>query len=117
MLVEFALVLMPLIFLTLGSVDIGFILWEQIAVDRAVNAVARCVAVDPCRAKCANIQTYGASLATSIYPVTFTETSPGLAGCGTRISGTLTYSFMILPFANRTLTASACYPRQTRFQC
>jgi hypothetical protein len=114
MLAEFALVLVPMIFLTLGSVDLGMITWSKISMDRSVNAVARCVAVDPCLTKCSNIQTYGTSLAKTIYPITFTQ---GLSTCGVSINATMTYRFLILPFADSALSSSACYPQQTGFKC
>ena len=118
MLVEYAIVLIPTILLTLGAVDFGFMIWDTNQVNRAVNAVARCIAIGPplCVNQCASIQTYGSRLAYTTYPVTFTSTALNSAGCSQQITGTMTYHYLFLPFSAKNISVSACYPSQTLLQ-
>ena len=110
--VEYGLVLPALLLLVLGVIDTGRLVWTQTTLDRAVEAAARCGAIDT--VKCATapaVQSYavGEAFGVSIESSAFTVTT---ASCGVSVS--VTYPFkLIIPWIARTdltLTAKACYP-------
>ncbi len=110
--IEYAIVLPALLLLLLGTVDVGRVFWVQVTLDRAVQAAARCAAVNAnlC-ATTAQIQAYAASQAfgMTIAPSAFT---PSTEACGQKVSARLAFSFIIpwLSAKDTTLTSSACHP-------
>jgi Flp pilus assembly protein TadG len=117
--VEYGLILPVFLLLVLGLVDTGRLLWTYTTLAHAVDAAARCGAVNS--TTCGTVaavesyavtQAYGLNVASSA----FTET---IASCGVEVSGTFPFVFIIpwlngaQPFgSNNTLSisVSACYP-------
>ena len=109
---EYALILPVLLMFILGIVDTGRVLWTSMTLARAVEAAARCGAVN--KFKCgtdaqirneAVLEAWGLSLS----PANFTVI---IDSCGKKVQGTYDFTF-IIPFVSlgtRTLTATACYP-------
>jgi Flp pilus assembly protein TadG len=111
---EFALVLIPLIMLTLGTINAAVMVYTAATLHFAVEKTARWTAIQTTIAKGtapggSAIQTYGESVYKGATPsVTFTATSPG---CGARIAGSAPYNFTTGVTSNVvSITASACYP-------
>lgn len=110
--VEYGIVLPAFLVLVLGMFDTAHLIWSQTTLDRAVEAAARCAAVDTVR--CANVaavqgvavqEAYGLTVEASAFTVT-------AQACGVRV--TADYPFqLVVPWIARTdmtLTAEACYP-------
>ena len=110
--IEYALLLPALLLFVVGIMETGRIIWTQTTLDRAVEAAARCGAVD--QTTCAT------TIATAQYAVTqafglkiavaaFTVTKPA---CGVSVTAAFTYNFVIPLVAPKamTLNAQACYP-------
>ena len=106
--VEFAIILIPLLFLLAGAFDIGFAMLDETRINFAVEAAAKCSAISA--AMCASApQTaaYGASIAglPGLNASGFLVTT---AACGVNVTATYPYSGMVLRVI--TLSAGACYP-------
>ncbi|HEX5380010.1 MAG TPA: TadE/TadG family type IV pilus assembly protein [Phenylobacterium sp.] len=107
---EFALVLFPLILLTIGSINVGVMIYTVTTLHFAAEDAARCATVkttvctDP-----AATATYAASrYKGAVSGVTFVQTT---APCGNVVTGTVTYRFSTgLTATPVPLSASACYP-------
>lgn len=111
---EFGLILIPMVLLTLGTINASVMIYTASALNFAVERTARWTAIQTTIAKgtapgASAIQAYGQSVykgATA--SVTFTATAPG---CGARIAGTANYKFTtgvtssVVP-----IKAAACYP-------
>lgn len=110
--VEYGILLPAFLALVLGIMDTGRLLWTQTALDRAVEAAARCAAVDTIRcATAAQVQAYGADQAFGM-TITSSAFSVSAAGCGMQVSAEYPFQ-LIIPWLARselTLTATACYP-------
>ena len=114
---EYAFGLAALLLLTLGIIDCGRLVWTYATLHRASEAAARCAVVN--QTKCgsdAQIARYAAAQAygLAIDAAAFTVSAPP---CGLMIAGRETFVFS-LPWLlvgpdSITLTASACYPRQS----
>lgn len=109
---EYAIILPVLLTMLLGAMDAGRVMWLQVTLDRAVEAAARCASVNATICgSAAKTQAFAATQAfgTSINATAFTSTS---ATCGTKVTGTLPFSFTIpWPTTKKiTLGATACYP-------
>lgn len=110
--IEYALLLPALMLFTIGIMEVGRLLWTQTTLDRAVEAAARCRAVDT--ATCGddgNAADYAAAQAfgLKIDADAFTMSD---AACGKSVSATFTYKFLV-PWVTPTdmeLHANACYP-------
>ncbi len=110
--VEYGIILPVFLLLVLGIVDVGRLMWTQTTLDRAVEAAARCGAVDAVRCKTvtqvqsvAVAEAYGLQIAASDFAV-------ATAACGVEVQGSLAFK-LIIPWIARTdlpLTARACYP-------
>jgi Flp pilus assembly protein TadG len=110
--VEYAILLPALLVFTLGLVDMGRLLWTQTTLDRAVEAAARCAAINTtlCSTN-AKIQAYAVDQAYGLN-VTTTAFTPATSGCGASVSASLPFR-LIIPWLARTsltLTATSCYP-------
>ncbi len=116
---EFAIVLPVLMTVLLGVVDIGRLLWSNTMLAHAVEAAARCAAVDAITCgSTTTTQSYGVNQAwgLNLTSSAFAVTAPV---CGSQVVGTMTFSFVIpwfyvvRPFGASnamTLTATSCYP-------
>lgn len=117
--VDYAIILPLLLMFMLGVADAGRLLWTYSTLARAIDATARCAAVDAVTCgTSAKVQTYasGQFWGVDATPLSVTSTS---ATCGMSVHGSYTFSFVTpfvwiaLPFGvnnTLTLTVSACYP-------
>lgn len=124
---EFAIVGTVLISICLGTVEASLLFWTQNALQAAAAQTARCVAVGS--SACSDAQSYavgvvdkwmfsGVVAATDVTPASST-TCNGVSGTANgfeRITIKSSYFTGWLPslvpqFANKTITASACYPK------
>jgi Flp pilus assembly protein TadG len=110
---EYAALLPVFLSLVFGIMDLGRLVWTQVTLDRAVQAAARCAAINSvsCGTDAA-VQTYAT---TQTWGVTtsagaFTVTHPS---CGVSVSATLSFQLVVpWPGSNlSSLSASACYPK------
>lgn len=110
--VEFAIVLPVLLLCVLGLIEFGRAIWTQAALAYAVEAAARCAAID--KLTCGNAaqtQQYAAAHTPGLTlpATTFSLTTPA---CGAQVSASLPFDFLLpalLPYS-QTLTAQACFP-------
>ena len=108
---EFALIAPVFFTLMLGIMEIGVLVWAQLALQQGVEAAARCASVD--KNQCATtsqVQSYAAAEAEGLAaPASaFTVTA---ASCGTLVQATFTPQFLpTFPIPSQTLTAQACFP-------
>jgi len=108
--VEFVVMLFPMLLLVLGTFDTGFALLTETRITFAVEAAAKCGAVNT--ALCGSpteTAAYGASAAgvPGLNASGFVVTT---AACGINVTASYPYAGMILPVV--TLTAGACYPTE-----
>lgn len=111
---EFALILAPLILLTLGTINLCGMLYTVSTLHFAVENTARWTSI----ATTTNggtppggsaIQAHGEGAYKGFTAVTFTQ--DGTAACGSKITGTANYNFTTgLTSSVVPLSASACYP-------
>jgi Flp pilus assembly protein TadG len=119
MALEYGLLLPALLLLMLTSMDVGRLIWTYATLHRAVEAAARCAAVNPTScgtptviANRAASEAWGLGIAPSAF------TSQTL-GCGAQVSAS--YNFpLLIPWiggdqpqnqpSSIALTVSACYP-------
>jgi Flp pilus assembly protein TadG len=111
--VEFALVATPVLFLIIGIMQIGYLLWIDNLLHVSVDAAARCGAVNsatsPCFGNTLANRTGTANLVFQPSGVSATFMDNGTCSAGSiGLSGT--YQMNIL-FFNVRLTAKSCYPR------
>lgn len=108
---EFALIAPVFFSLLMGLVEIGLLIWMQLALQQGVEAAARCASVDKrlCGTS-AQVQSYAAAQSEGLSPPAsvFTFTS---ASCGNLVQASFTPSYLpAFPVPMRTLTAQACFP-------
>ncbi len=111
--IEAALGLPVLITFGAGLSEFGYAMWIQNTLQYAVEAAARCAAINTTDCgTTANIQAYAVSqvVAINVTTSTFTVSTPA---CGKQV--TASYAFdggipMLLGDWNPTLTATACHP-------
>ncbi len=110
--VEYALLLPALLLFVIGIMEVGRLLWTQTTLERAVEAAARCGAVDsvtcadaPATADYAVTQAFGLKVESSAFTVSS-------AACGVSVTAAFAYDFIVPWVAprNMVLHASACYP-------
>jgi Flp pilus assembly protein TadG len=110
--IEMAILLPLVLAVMLGLMEFGRAIWTQATLDYAVEAAARCGAINTVLcASSSDTQSYAASRAVglTLNPAIFTVTP---AACGMQVSATLPFALVapsLLPFSI-TLTSSACYP-------
>jgi len=108
--IEFTVMLFPMLLLVLGTFDTGFALLTETRITFAVEAAAKCGAVNTtlCGAP-TETAAYGASVAgvPGLNASGFVVTT---AACGINVTASYPYAGMILPVV--TLTAGACYPTE-----
>ena len=108
---EFALCAPAFFMLVMGIVELGLLVWMQLALQQGVEAAARCASVN--KNACANagqIQAYAAAQSFGLSPpnTAFTVTTPG---CGNLVQASYTPTYLpSFPIPTRTLTAQACFP-------
>ncbi|MGA7386171.1 MAG: TadE family protein [Methylocella sp.] len=108
--VEFALIILSLMLLLLGTVDGGRMLWTQNTLQYAVEQAARCAVVNTTTCGTpAQIQSYAVSMANgmSLSSSVFSSSSPA---CGTQVSASYSYT-PLFPYPTHViLTARSCRP-------
>jgi Flp pilus assembly protein TadG len=108
---EFALCAPPFFLLVMGMLELGLLVWMQLALQQGVEAAARCASIN--KTVCANagqIQTYASNQTFGLTPPTstFTVTTPA---CGNQVAASYTPNYLpTFPIPTRTLTAQACFP-------
>lgn len=113
--IEFALVFPVFILMVLGIFEFSRALWTQSLLTYAVQTAARCGAVDT--TNCASTTATIAYAVQSSAPLTVpnADFTVAIQTCGNRVSVAFPFTFVVpelLPF-NLTLSAQACYPKQT----
>jgi len=105
---EFALVALPIFTFIVGIMQTGLIVWTDNALHIAVDAAARCGAVNSTTPPCAGTDVVTAAK-TFFAPLsgTFTSNATCAADEGAGVNGTYTVSILLV---NLTLTATSCYP-------
>jgi Flp pilus assembly protein TadG len=109
--VQFAILLLPMLLLILGTFDTGFALLTETRITFAVEAAAKCGAVNTtlCGSP-TETATYGASIAavSGLHASGFVVTT---AACGISVTASYPYAGIVLSAV--TLRAGACYPTET----
>lgn len=110
--IEYALLLPALLLFIIGTMEVGRLLWTQTTLDRAVEAAARCRAVDnvtciddAAAAEYAVTQAFGMTVPANAFTVS-------AAACGETVNVEYAYKFLV-PWVtpqDMVLHASACYP-------
>jgi Flp pilus assembly protein TadG len=110
--VEFAIVFPILLLFVLGLMDFARMIWVQSTLDYAVEAAARCAAINATTCgTAAQIQNYAVSQALGL-DIPASAFSVASGACGKQVSANFTFEF-ILPWmasGSIALTATACYP-------
>jgi Flp pilus assembly protein TadG len=110
---EYAAVLPVFLSLVFGIMDFGRLIWTQTTLDRAVQAAARCAAINSTNCGTdAAVQTYATTQTWGLTTTSglFTVTHPI---CGVSVSVALPFQLVVpWPGSNiSSLSASACYPK------
>jgi Flp pilus assembly protein TadG len=129
--IEFALLMMPFLLLTLGAIEVGRIMWTREVLKQVATAGARCMGIT--QPECGTGAATDTTMATdfviaeaqrrTLRLATTNVTADAAATCGS-VSGfsqvTLTYAYrpvtpLLIPAfgSSLNLTASSCYPNQT----
>jgi len=110
--VEMAIVLPVLLLFVFGLIDFARLIWTQSTLDYAVEAAARCAAINATQCGSAvQVQDYAVSKALGL-DVTRSAFSVATVPCGMRVSANFSFEFVLawLFPSSITLTANACYP-------
>ncbi len=114
--IEYGLILPALLLFTLGIMDGGRLLWTYTTLYRAVEAAARCGAINVITCgTAAEIKNYAAAQAWGLTISASAFTTGTCLPNGVQVHGTYTFNFvipMLYSFGGGaiTLTATACYP-------
>lgn len=119
MALEYGLLIPALLLMVLGTMDVGRLVWTYTTLHRAVEASARCAAINP--VACGTpAQTAARAVAEAWgLPVTPATFSALTQSCGAQVTATYGFSLLIpwlgaseseQPPSTLTLTVSACYP-------
>ncbi len=119
MALEYGLLLPALLLLTFGTMDAGRLIWTYTTLHRAVEASARCAAINPIACGTpAKVADRAVSEAWGL-PVTSDTFSTQIQSCGAKVTATYNFSLLIPWFGGTsgdappntlTLTVSSCYP-------
>jgi Flp pilus assembly protein TadG len=108
---EFALCAPAFFMLVMGMVELGLLVWMQLALQQGVEAAARCASIN--KTVCASasqIQSYASTQAFGLTPPASTFTVTAMA-CGNQVAASYTPAYLpSFPIPTRTLTAQACFP-------
>lgn len=110
---EFALIVPAFVLLCVGLMETGRVLWTQNSLLRAVQAAARCGAVD--RIRCPtpeSVRNFAAAQALEL-DAPSTAFTADVTACGSRVTAALPYAPLstIVPALAMTIRAEACFPR------
>ena len=109
---EFAL-LAPVFFaLFAGIIEAGLLMWTQVALQKGVEAAARCASVNSTLCgSTAQVKAYASAQSVGVVPPasTFTLTT---ATCGSQVTASYPYTFLFGYFTTAvTLKAGSCFPK------
>jgi Flp pilus assembly protein TadG len=108
---EFALCAPAFFALVMGIVQLGILVWMQLALQQGVEAAARCASVNKnACASASQVQAFAAAQSFGLSPPSssFTVTAPA---CGNMVQASYTPTYLpSFPIPTRTLTAQACFP-------
>ncbi len=114
--IEYAIILPAVLLFIFGLIDIGRLLWNYSALNRATEAAARCAAINTTTCgTTAQIQSFAASQAWGL-DIAASAFTVATVTCGKQVSGAYTFVFVIpgvgtaLPLGSVALSAVACYP-------
>lgn len=109
--IEFAMLLPVFIFVLFGLIDAADLVWTQVGMEHAVEAAARCAAVN--NASCtsnAAVQTYASTqaLGLNLAPSTFSFSQ---SSCGALVTAQYNFLFLTSDFPSSyvTLSAKSCF--------
>jgi Flp pilus assembly protein TadG len=108
---EFALCAPAFFMLVMGIVELGLLVWMQLALQQGVEAAARCASIN--KTACASADLIKGYASTQTYGLTppantFTVTTPA---CGNMVQASYTPTYLpSFPIPTQTLTAQACFP-------
>ena len=107
--IEFAILLPVFLLMFLGVVEFGRIMWTQASLQAAVETAARCLSIG----SCSNAQqTVDSQMASYGYASAQPTVSASTPSCGSQVSATLQFTFIVqglFPWSP-TLSALSCYP-------
>ena len=113
--IEYGLILPAFLLFVIGIIDVGRLLWTYTTLARAVEAAARCGAIDVNNcATTTQIQTRAVSEAWGL-TVTTADFTVSSASCGIEVTGTYNFVWAIpavvssSPFGTLALSARGCY--------
>jgi Flp pilus assembly protein TadG len=112
--VEFAFTAPVFLALVAGIIEVGMLLYTQVALQHGVEAAARCASVDTHNCgTTSQIQSYAVaqSLGLSVPASTFTVSAPN---CGTKVQASSPFAFVfnnVFSTTSLTLTAWSCFPK------
>jgi Flp pilus assembly protein TadG len=117
--VEYGIVLPVFLLMVLGIIDTGRLLWTYTTLSEAVDAAARCGAINS--AICGTETQIAADAVNEAYGLTVSATAFSVTypSCGVQVAGTLPFTFIIpwldaaQPFGSTntiSLSVTACYP-------
>lgn len=114
--IEYALILPLLLMFVIGLMDTARLIWSYATLTRAVEAAARCGAIDTTRCgtvaqikSVAAAEAWGMTIDASMFTVT-------TAACGVQVKGSYDFTFImpgfnyVVPTGTVTLGAVACFP-------
>ena len=110
--IEYAVLLPVLLMFVFGIMDVGRLIWTQATLDRAVEAAARCGAINSTSCGTATqIQNYAVTQAfgLTVAASAFTASTPV---CGVQVIASFPFAFVtpLVRSSGLTLSATACYP-------
>ena len=107
--VEFVLILIPMIMLTLGAFNLSLMVYTVASLNYAAEDAARCLTVKKTTCtSAATMNTYARGRYMAPGTATFTS---AVEACGNRVSGAVDYLFTTgLTSTPIRMTARACYP-------
>jgi Flp pilus assembly protein TadG len=110
--IEYAILLPALLLFVLGIMDVGRLIWTQTTLDRAVEAAARCGAIDTNNCgTLTKIENYAVTQAFGLV-ISSSAFTASTASCGIQVVASFPFVFVTPYIKSSTLTlaATACYP-------
>ncbi|HET7084548.1 MAG TPA: TadE/TadG family type IV pilus assembly protein [Rhizomicrobium sp.] len=108
---EFAMCAPAFFMLVMGIIELGLLVWMQMALQQGVESAARCASINKTTcSSTSNIQAYASAQSFGLAPpaATFTVTTPA---CGNQVQASYRPTYLpSFPIPTRTLTAQACFP-------
>jgi len=111
--IEYAIVLPVFLTLVFGTIELGRLMWYQVALQRATAVAARCGGlVNSACTTTAQIQTLAASSGPGLTLTTSMFAVDRAKACGVQVTGTLTFRFILryLQLPDVTLSSTSCHP-------